>query len=194
MQKYKISAGLAAVLLIGGLISGLSSLLIIAVLMLIFCEIDKKTSNLMAKILSFIVGLTIVSFAWSIIFEGIHLIDKSLDDVVSVINSYLSSGNYINLGKLDIYLISPILKITDILDELVNFVLLVVKYGFILSILIGKPIKSNAITNKINEFINYVVKFMQNVELNNSQQNNNVSQNMNNNLENQNVEQKDINN
>lgn len=164
MNKYKINPGLAAVLLVASLFAGWGTLLLVALLMLIFCEFDEKTKGIMVRVVSFLVGLSLVSLAWDLIYDGIHLIVDSLDNLIATINSYLDYSNQINILKLEQYLINPATNILSILNSIVNYLLTFAKFGFILAIVAGKPMKGNIITNKINEFVNKVINFINSIE------------------------------
>ena len=97
MNKLKINNGLAAIILLASLFAGWQTLLLAVILMLIFCEVNDKVRNLMVNVIAFLVGLTLISFAWSIISDGISLVFKGIESIVNVINSYLSYTNLISI-------------------------------------------------------------------------------------------------
>ena len=87
MNKLKINNGLAAIILLASLFAGWQTLLLAVILMLIFCEVNDKVRNLMVNVIAFLVGLTLISFAWSIISDGVSLVFKGIESIVNVINS-----------------------------------------------------------------------------------------------------------
>lgn len=168
MNKVKISTGLAAIVLLASLFSGWTILLTVSVLMLLFCEMNETIKQVMVKVITFYVGLTVVNLAWDLIVDGVGLAISSLNQLIEVINSYLSEP--INIYKLELYLLNPISNIVNILDGIVVYLLVFAKFMFIIAVLGNKPMKENFIVNKINEFINKTITFINSFEINNVQQ------------------------
>lgn len=164
MSKFKINPSLAAALLIGGLFIGWEKLVTISVLLLIFCEIDKKTSDLMTKVLAFLIGISLFSLAWNLISDGVSVIISAFDGLVAVINSYLGFEHAIDISKLHLYLLDPIKNVVNIADSLIGYVLVFAKFAFLLGIITGKTIKENFITKKINELVNKATSSISNFE------------------------------
>ena len=163
MNKVKISSGLAAIVLLASLFSGWTILLTVSILMLLFCEMNETIKQVMVKVITFYVGLTIVNLAWELIVDGVNLITSSLNQLIAVINSYLTEP--INIYKLELYLLSPLTNIVSLIDGIVVYLLVFAKFMFIIAILGNKPMKENFIVKKINEFISKAIAFINSFEI-----------------------------
>ena len=166
MNKVKISSGLAAIVLLASLFSGWTILLTVSILMLLFCEMNETIKQVMVKVITFYVGLTIVNLAWELIVDGVNLITSSLNQLIAVINSYLTEP--INIYKLELYLLSPLTNIVSLIDGIVVYLLVFAKFMFIIAILGNKPMKENFIVKKINEFISKAIAFINSFEITSS--------------------------
>lgn len=163
MNKLKINTGLAAVALLASLFSGWQTLLIVAVLMLLFCEITDAIKNVMIRVITFYFGIALFTLVWGLIVDGVSLVPELINDLVSIINFYLEEP--ISLLKLDLYLFNPILKIVSIADKIVDYLLVLVKFTFILAVLGNKPVKENIIVKKINEFVKKAISYINSFEM-----------------------------
>ena len=152
MNKLKINNGLAAIILLASLFAGWQTLLLAVILMLIFCEVNDKVRNLMVNVIAFLVGLTLISFAWSIISDGVSLVFKGIESIVNVINSYLSYGNQINIATLQTKFMSPVTTIISFLDSGVDYLLMLTKFLFVVSTLTGYAMKENPFSKKVSEY------------------------------------------
>lgn len=171
MNKLKINNGLAAIILLASLFAGWQTLLLAVILMLIFCEVNDKVRNLMVNVIAFLVGLTLISFAWSIISDGVSLVFKGIESIVNVINSYLSYTNQISITTLQTKFMSPVTTIISFLDSGVDYLLMLTKFLFVVSTLTGHAMKENPFGKKVSEYaskaVNYVSSFEQPVPNNN---------------------------
>lgn len=72
------------------------------------------------------------------------------------------------------YVINPASNILKIADNVVSYLFIFVKFGFIVSLISGKKQKDNVITNKIDGFVNKVLNFINSYEMpvQNTQMNN----------------------
>lgn len=186
MNKLKINNSLAAIILVASILAGWQTMLLVILLMLIFCELDDKIKNLATTVIAFVVGITLISIVWSLIYDGVNLLFQSLDTIVNVINTYLSSGNRIDVTSIQEKLVDPIKEILKVGDSLVDFLIVFTKFGFIISIFTGAAMKNNAFTRKVNEYINKALGFINNYGVNQAPVNNNNNQNVQNYQNNQN--------
>ncbi len=178
MNKLKINNGLAAIILLASLFAGWQTLLLVVILMLIFCELNDKIKNLMISVVAFFAGLTLVSLAWSLISDGIDLAFKGIESIVSVINSYLSISNRIDIINLQAKFITPVKTILTFLDSGISYLILFTKFAFIVSVLAGTTMKENPFNKKVSEFIQKILNFTNNFEPQVAPQvNNNVAMN-----------------
>ena len=164
MNKLKINNGLAAIILLASLFAGWQTLLLVVILMLIFCELNDKIKNLMISVVAFFAGLTLVSLAWSLISDGIDLAFKGIESIVSVINSYLSISNRIDIINLQAKFITPVKTILTFLDSGISYLILFTKFAFIVSVLAGTTMKENPFNKKVSEFIQKILNFTNNFE------------------------------
>ena len=74
MNKLKINNSLAAIILVASLFAGWQTMLLVVLLMLIFCELDDKIKNLATTVIAFLVGLTLISILWALIYDGVNLL------------------------------------------------------------------------------------------------------------------------
>ena len=175
MNKLKINTGLASVVLLCSLVSGWSTLLTIVVLMLIFCEISDSVKQVMVRVITFYFGITLFSTFWGLIVDGVDLGINSFNDVIEIFNSYLNDP--ISVFKLEMYLLNPISKVVSLLDGIVSYLLVFIKFSFIISVLTNKNMKDNFIMKKITEFVDKVISYVNSFDV--MQSNNNQQLNLN---------------
>lgn len=164
MNKLKINAGIAAILLLGSLFSGWQTLLIVAALIILFCEMNDSIKNVMIRVITFYLGLSIFNLAWDLIVQGVELIPNILNQLVELINNYLTDT--IDITKLQLYLIKPILEVVSIADTVVGYLLMFVEFSFIIAVLSNKPVKENFVVKKINDFVRKTINFINGFEIN----------------------------
>ena len=165
MSKIKLNPGLASIILLACLFSGWSTLLTVSVLMLLFCEVDDKIKGIAVKVIAFYAGITLVSMAWGLIYDGVDLIVNSIDKLIATINCYLEYPNLIDITKLKLYLISPVQNLLSIADGAIAYLLVFAKFGFIIATLGNKAVKENIVVKKINEFVAKVVNYINSIDV-----------------------------
>lgn len=165
MSKIKLNPGLAAVILLACLFSGWATLLTVTVLMLLFCEVDDKVKSVAVKVIAFYAGITLVSMAWGLIYDGIDLVIGSIDKLVATINCYLEYPNLIDLSKLNAYLFTPIKNLAGIANSVIGYMLVFAKFGFIIATLANKAVKENFIVKKINDFVAKIVNYINTLDV-----------------------------
>ncbi len=185
MNKLKINNSLAAIILVATLFAGWQTTLLVILLMLIFCEFDDKIKNLLTTVIAFSVGLTLVSILWSLIYDGANLLLDSLATIIDIINRYLSAGNRIDITNFTLKFIEPVKSILELGNSGIDLLIMLTKFGFIISIFTGTAMKNNAFTRKVNDYINKALVYINNFEINqqgtvnNNNNNNNNSNNFN---------------
>ncbi len=160
MTKTKIKPGLAALIVVASMFAGWQTLLIVCALLLLFCELDEKVKNIMVSVITFTAGVALFTLAWNLIVDGVGVLTSSLTGVFDVINSYLDAGSRIDISDLQRYLLNPVNKVVDILDGIVGFLITFAKFGFVLAIIVGKPIKRNPVYDKISGFVNNFINYV----------------------------------
>lgn len=161
MSRVKLNSGLGAIILLACLFSGWSTLLIVSVLMLLFCEMDDKVKNIMTRVISFFVVITLISMGWAVIVEVFDLLFSTIEKFFTIINCY--SDSPATLFKFTKYFVTPIETLLSLIGGVVSFGITVSKFAFIIYVLIDKNCKENFITKKVNMFISKVVGFINNV-------------------------------
>lgn len=156
MTKIKINPGLAAIILLATLFAGWETLLLVTLLMFIFCEVDEGIKNVATRVITFYVGLAIVSLGWSLISGGVDFITTAITNFVGIINTYLDPEDYLVVTKLT----TPINNIMEILDSGVGLLLLLARFTFIIAVLTGKKSNGNVVSNKINEYVAKAINFV----------------------------------
>ena len=161
MSKVKLNPGLGALILLASIFSGWSTLLIVSVLMLLFCEMDDKTKYIMTRVISFFVVITLISMGWNIITEVFTLLFSTIEKFITIVNCY--SDIPTTLFKFTRYFVTPIQTLLSMIGGIVSFGITVSKFAFIVYVLIDKKVKENFIAKKVNMLISKVVCFIDKV-------------------------------
>ena len=160
MSKMKINTGLASIILVASLFAGWQTVLLIAILMLLFCEINENVKSVMTKVLSFLVAITLISLGWSILSDGVDLIFSIITRFVGIINSYLDFTKQISFIKFNNYFATPLTSLISIVGSIISFLITASKFIFIFVILTNKKFKENFISKKVNLVINKVTDYI----------------------------------
>ncbi len=163
MNKVKISNGLAATMILLSMFAGWQTLLIVTVLLLIFCDCDDKLKGITVRVIAFMAALTLIGYAWDILYQGIQLGINGLNTVIGTINYYLEDP--INISKLNQYLISPVSGLLSFANSAVSYLIMFTKFGFVIATLAGKAVKDNFFVSKINGYVSKVVNYVSSVEV-----------------------------
>ncbi|HAB67068.1 MAG TPA: hypothetical protein DCE23_06850 [Firmicutes bacterium] len=154
-NKLKINTGLASIILVASLFAGWQTMLIVTILMFLFCEVDERVKQVATSVITFYVGYTIVSTGWTIIMNVADLIVSTINNFVAYIVKTFE------LYDFDIsILMTPLGIIIKLLDNGVSILLSIVKLGFVIGILTGKPSSSNPLSSKINEYVNKAINYV----------------------------------
>lgn len=159
MNKYKINPGLASVMLVAAFLAGGATLLTITALIFLFCEVNDRVEKTATRVITFFVGITIVSLGWNLIVEGIGIVTGIVAKLFTSINGFLEYDEIINYEKL----LRPIESVVAICDELVTFLISLARFGFVVALITNKPSKPNFITRKIDEFVEKTLNFLNGV-------------------------------
>lgn len=174
-NKIKINSGLASIILLTCLFSGWETLLIVTVLMLLFCETDKKVKDIVIKVISFYAAISLMTWGWNLINQGITLIINSLESIIEVFNIYFGSKVLININAIQDYFGDPVIKLLEIVDAIIKYLLFFAKFSFIIAVLGNKELKENIIVKKINDYVTKIVNFINTFDYASQQQTSNTS-------------------
>ena len=160
MNKFKISKGLASLILLGCMFAGWETLLIAVALILIFCDIE-DIKGIMTKILTFYVGLALFTMMWGLIVDGYSTLYASIQGIQGTIEGIISKS--IDMSGLYKYFLTPLKSIIGVLDIIIKYLIVVVKFIFIIGILTNKKGKENFFSKFINKYINMALNFVNNI-------------------------------
>lgn len=159
MGKVKINNNLAALMLVASIFAGWGTLMIVTILMIIFCDLNDKIKPLIIKVVSFMAGITLILLGWDLVSNGIDLIFKLFNNIISIINSYLSYSNKIDLVEFQGKFVVPVTTVVASIGLIIKYLVTFSKFGFIIAIISGKAMKENAWTKKVNQYVSRFTNF-----------------------------------
>lgn len=159
MGKVKINNNLAALMLVASIFAGWGTLMIVTILMIIFCDLNDKIKPLIIKVVSFMSGITLILLGWDLVSNGIDLIFKLFNNIISIINSYLSYSNKIDLVEFEGKFVVPVTTVVASIGSIIKYLVTFSKFGFIIAIISGKAMKENAWTKKVNQYVSKFTNF-----------------------------------
>ena len=151
MNKVKVSSGVASVLLVGSIFAGLGTTLTIAALLIIFCDIE-DFKKVLVRVLSFYIGLFILTHAWDLLVGLYDLLLSVINSLVTFIDSYLSKP--LDVSGLYRYFLTPVKTIIGMIDSIFDYIVAIIKLGFIFIILKKKDVKETFLSKIVSNFIN----------------------------------------
>ncbi len=156
MNRVKVNTGLASIILVASIFAGWQGMLLAMLLLFAFCDVDDAVKNVAVTVITFYVGYTIVSVGWDIIVAVINAIVNVVEGFAKTFNTYVDPVDYISVIKL----VTPVDYIVGILDDIVSIMLTIAKITFVIAILTGKPAKKNALSEKIQEYVNKAINYV----------------------------------
>lgn len=159
MGKVKINNNLAALMLVAYIFAGWGTLMIVTILMIVFCDLNDKIKPLIIKVVSFMAGITLILLGWDLVSNGIDLIFKLFNNIISIINSYLSYSNKIDLVEFQGKFVVPVTTVVASIGSIIKYLVTFSKFGFIIAIISGKAMKENAWTKKVNQYVSKFTNF-----------------------------------
>lgn len=159
MGKVKINNNLAALMLVASIFAGWGTLMIVTILMIIFCDLNDKIKPLIIKVVSFMAGITLILLGWDLVSNGIDLIFKLFNNIISIINSYLSYSNKIDLVEFQGKFVVPVTTVVASIGSIIKYLVTFSKFGFIIAIISGKAMKENTWTKKVNQYVSKFTNF-----------------------------------
>ena len=160
MNKLKINKALAALMMVASIFAGWQTVLIVAILLLIFTDIEPGTKEMMTKVIAFLLVLTLIDYGWDLIAGAWNFVQNVVAELVGFINSYLDYGKQISLVKLELYFFGAFDHIFNIGTKAVAIILVAAKVFFATGILFGKKHKPNAISTKIEGMIAKIINYV----------------------------------
>ena len=159
MGKVKINNNLATLMLVASIFAGWGTLMIVTILMIIFCDLNDKIKPLIIKVVSFMAGITLILLGWDLVSNGIDLIFKLFNNIISIINSYLSYSNKIDLVEFEGKFVVPVTTVVASIGSIIKYLVTFSKFGFIIAVISGKAMKENAWTKKVNQYVSKFTNF-----------------------------------
>ena len=151
MNKVKVSNGVAAGLLVASLFAGIGTTLTIAVLLLIFCDIE-DFKKVLVRVLSFAVAMFILTAGWDLLVNLYGLFLTIINSLVEFIDSYLSKP--LDVSGFYRYSLTPIKTIINMIDSIFDYVVAAIKLGFVVIFLKKKDVKETFLSKLISNFVN----------------------------------------
>lgn len=139
MKKFKINENLLALLMFGSMFAGWQYLIIVAAFIWVFCEAGKSLKDLTVKVLALFGACAVTYLAWDVVTQGIDAIFGGLKHFFEMLVSWGVDSDLVY--NTDQYLFTPINKVVEIADSLLTFVVLLVKFKFIYSVISNKEMK-----------------------------------------------------
>ena len=154
MKKLKVNANLLALLLMISLFAGWEYILLVSAFIWICTEDNKAIRDLTIKAIAIYGACVLFSMAWSLISGLVDLGSEGIITIFKVLNSYNSDIVATDLQR---YFLLPLSYIVTYIGMLVTFVILLVKFNFIRSVIMNKPMFG--LFGKLNEYVNGFVRF-----------------------------------
>ena len=151
MNKVKVSNGVAAGLLVASLFAGIGTTLTIAVLLLIFCDIE-DFKKVLVRVLSFAVAMFILTAGWDLLVNLYGLFLTIINSLVEFIDSYLNKP--LDVSGFYRYCLTPIKTIINMIDSIFDYVVAAIKLGFVVIFLKKKDVKETFLSKLISNFVN----------------------------------------
>ncbi len=156
MKKLKVNENILALAMFTSLFAGWQYMLIVLLFIWAFCEAGNSLQKLTVKAISVFGAIAIVSLIWSLIVQGYDATAGGLNRFFQMLVSWGVDANLVlNANK---YAFTPLELLMAIFESILNFLLLIVKVKFVLSVISNKsytgfwPVKGLA--RKIEEFAN----------------------------------------
>ena len=146
-------------MLVASIFAGWGTLMIVTILMIVFCDLNDKIKPLIIKVVSFMAGITLILLGWDLVSNGIDLIFKLFNNIISIINSYLSYSNKIDLVEFQGKFVVPVTTVVASIGSIIKYLVTFSKFGFIIAIISGKAMKENAWTKKVNQYVSKFTNF-----------------------------------
>ena len=163
MNKVKVNSGLAAIMVVGGFIAGWQTLLLVCAFLLLFAETDDKVKDVMVSMITFAIGFYLINYLIDMIFYGINNIGMTaLRDLDDIVDSIIVKIDYQKVGIMTKYFISPLDKIITLVKNVINLLLDVAKFGFVVCVIANKPIKDGGIMGKVKGYVKDAVNYVNN--------------------------------
>lgn len=147
--RPKINTGIASIMLLASVFAGWQTMLFIGIILFAFCETEEKVRDNAIKIISFLVGFTIVSLGWDLITKCVYFIPDTIRTLVGIINGILPVLSQIHIDGL----LNTIPELFSIADDLVSIVFVLVKLSFVIAVLSGKDTNKFFMSNLFSKYI-----------------------------------------
>lgn len=155
-NKIKLNTGLASIILVASLFAGWQTLLIVTILMFVFCDVEDRVKQVATAVITFYIGYYIVLTGWNIISAVVEAAIGAVQGLMTTINTYLDPTDLIAYTKV----LAPINYIWGIIVDVVDILFNLVKLGFVIGVLTGRPGSNNPLSAKINEYVNKAINYV----------------------------------
>lgn len=161
MNKVKINNGLGSIILIAAFLTGWANLLVVALLMMLFGEIEDSFKGVVVRIVTFVIGYEIVLTGWGLLYnayDGVFI--NVIDSIQKIILSYDNTASLEFFGKFHMYVLDPIGTVLSCLNSVVQFLAGLAELAFVISIISNKAMKENFVVRFINNYVTKVINYV----------------------------------
>ena len=139
MKKFKINENLLALLMFGSMFAGWQFLILVTAFIWAFCETGKSLKDLTIKVLALFGACAVTLLAWDVIVQGVDALFGGLRNFFEMLVSWGADNDLIN--NTDKYLFTPINLLIEILDSILAFIIVIVKFKFIYSVITNREMR-----------------------------------------------------
>lgn len=155
MKKLKVNTNLLALVMVVSLFIGWQCTILVAAFIWCFCEVGENLKTLIVRTVAILAGCLLFSTLWNIVTSVYSLGVDTLEGFFKIIGSYATDVTMPE--EIYSYLLTPLGVVMSILTALVNFVILLVKFKFVMSVITNRPM--TGVFSKVQEYVNYCVNF-----------------------------------
>ena len=163
MKKVKVNKGLLALILVASIFIDWKMMLLIATLILLFAELDEDAKKIFVTVVAFMAGIALFGMFMELIVTGVDLLMKTFRDFMNIINAYLT--HKIDIYNVEKYVFNPVTNLLNIVSGLVEYLILLLKFIFVISILKNKDQSKNIFFKIINKFVDKFTNYFNFISL-----------------------------
>lgn len=156
MSKLKIDSKILAVLLLVGMFVGWQYLLLASGFALIVAHDDEKVMDILKKVVILLASITLFLALWNIIYSGYNCFEEIIKGIFDILHSF--NDEWYMPTWLNSYLLNPLKIVFKVLDNVVDLLVIITKFTFVLAIISSKNMPKTF--SKIEEYANLFGKFV----------------------------------
>lgn len=154
MKKFKINANILALLMLVSIFAGWQYMILVMGFIWVFCDVTDQLKSLTVKVIAVYAGCLLFGMVWDIIANVWNLFGEGLLTILRFIGDYADVSSAID--AVNGYFLTPFGRIFTYAGLLVDFVIMVTKFVFIVSVVRNRPSKAFGF---IQKYVNYFTTF-----------------------------------